>query len=110
MPALIQGGMLPYYAYALGLGLPFLAMLVASMVADRLADRTGTYPAARRPAGVCQPANNLDARDHQRCLRWFARQLVLVLLFGVTVGDQRGGGSVLLARADFATPAIGFCR
>ncbi|MBA3072511.1 MAG: CPBP family intramembrane metalloprotease [Anaerolineae bacterium] len=36
MPWLINCGMLPYYAYSLGLGLPLLAMLVASIVAYRL--------------------------------------------------------------------------
>lgn len=36
MPFLIKRGMLPYYAYSLGLGLPLLAMLIAAMVAYRL--------------------------------------------------------------------------
>lgn len=36
MPLLVKGGMLPYYAYSLSLGLPLLAMLAASIVAYRL--------------------------------------------------------------------------
>jgi membrane protease YdiL (CAAX protease family) len=36
MPFLIKHGMLPYYAYSLGLGLPLLAMLAASIAAYRL--------------------------------------------------------------------------
>ena len=45
MPALIQRGMLPYYAYSLGLGLPLLAMLVAAIVAYRLEGRPRTWSA-----------------------------------------------------------------
>ena len=45
MPALIQRGVLPYYAYSLGLGLPLLTMLVASMVAYRLEGHPFTWSA-----------------------------------------------------------------
>lgn len=36
MPALIRRGMLPYYAYVIGLGVPLLMMLAASLVVLRL--------------------------------------------------------------------------
>mgnify|MGYP005853016213 CR=1 FL=1 len=45
MPFLIQRGMLPYYAYSLGLGLPLLAMLVAAIVAYRLDGNRLEWPA-----------------------------------------------------------------
>ncbi|MDO9121421.1 MAG: hypothetical protein Q7U31_06535, partial [Anaerolineaceae bacterium] len=47
MPWLINSGMLPYYAYSLGLGLPLLAMFVASIVAYRLEGNPFKWSALR---------------------------------------------------------------
>lgn len=45
MPALERRGLLPYYAYAIGLGLPMLGMLIASLIAYRLEGNPWTWSA-----------------------------------------------------------------
>ena len=92
MPALIQRGMLPYYAYALGLGLPLLAMLVAAIVAYRLEGHPLTWPALLARFNY----RPLSARDLLIVAGIFAGEIVLYLLMTRLTGWLIGQGLILL--------------
>jgi len=73
MPALIRGGMLPYYAYSIGLGLPLTGLLVASLVALRLEG----YPLTWRALTSRFRLRRMRSRDWAWTLGLFAAQMAV---------------------------------
>jgi membrane protease YdiL (CAAX protease family) len=92
MPALIKRGMLPYYAYSLGLGLPLLAMLVASMVAYRLEGNPLAWSALMDRFNY----RPLSLRDLLIVAGIFAIEMALYLLMTRVTGWLIGQGIITL--------------
>jgi hypothetical protein len=88
MPLLIKRGMLPYYAYSLGLGLPLLVMLVTALVAYRLVGNPLEWSALM----IRFRYHPLSLRDLLIVAGIFAAEMVLYLLMTRLTGWLIGQG------------------
>lgn len=106
MPFLIKRGMLSYSAYSLGLGLPLLAMLIASLVAYRLEGNPLNWQALMTRFNY----RPLSLGDLLVFAAIFAAEMMLYLLITrFTAGGKCGRRRILVAWAYSASPATGFC-
>jgi len=102
MPFLIKRGMLTYYAYSLGLGLPLLAMLIASLVAYRLEGNPLDWQALMTRFNY----RPLSLRDLLVVAAIFAAEMMLYLLITRFTGWLTGNGYLPLPAnlPDFVNP------
>jgi membrane protease YdiL (CAAX protease family) len=79
MPALIAGGLAPFYAYTISLCIPLAGMLIASLVAYRMEGNPSTWPAL-------QARFRLDRMDGKAWV-WAAATFVVMFLGSGILGQ-----------------------